>query len=170
MPIYGNMIGGGAAPLKTLILEDENGNEFFGVVTDSAQLLTANAKNDIRSGTVAVTDEGIVTGSKEILEYRTTAAYRGILPGKSFTIPLSDHNKYDYTKLQCIIVKFNTSFSDSTSAEKIVINDGVYNVGSGEKIASVTKNEETQSIDLNITNTTENRYYIHYFTYREEEN
>lgn len=167
--ISGNMVGSYSQLGRTFILTDENGNEITGVCVDNPVVFTAG-DNDVREGMIYASDSGVSTGNKEILEYRTTAAYRGILPGQTFSIPLSDHNMYDYTKLQCVIVKFNTSFANSVAAEKIVINNGVYNVGSTDKIADVTKNAETQSIELNIINTTEDRYYIHYFTYREEEN
>lgn len=46
----------------TLILVDENGVEVVAVMTDEEVDLTATA-NDIRLGVVAVTDEGIVTGT-----------------------------------------------------------------------------------------------------------
>jgi hypothetical protein len=61
MPIYGNMIGG-AAPIKTMIIRDEDGNEVVGVVTDSVHILTAT-NADIVAGKVAVTEDGIVTGT-----------------------------------------------------------------------------------------------------------
>lgn len=164
--INGNMIGG-SAPLKTVILTDENGNEITGVVTGSEVIFTAT-DNDVREGMVYASDSGVSTGTKDIPIYRTTAGFWSVLPGESFAIPLSGFNKYDYTKLQCIITPFNTKFADSVAAEKVVINDSVYPTGSTEKISDVTKNAETKSIDLNITNTTESNYYIRYFTYREE--
>ena len=61
MPIYGNMIGG-FAPAKTFIIQDEEGYELIGVVTDSVHILTATDA-DIIAGKVAVTEDGIVTGT-----------------------------------------------------------------------------------------------------------
>lgn len=61
MPIYGNMIGG-FSPAKTFIIQDEEGNELIGVVTDSVHILTATDA-DIIAGKVAVTEDGIVTGT-----------------------------------------------------------------------------------------------------------
>lgn len=166
--ISGNMVGSYSQLGKTLMIVDENGTEMVGVVTSNEVLLTANATTDIREGTVAVTDAGIVVGEKIIPAYETTQASRLIRPGSDFTIPLNDRDKYDYTQLQCIIVLKNTTLSTSVAAENVVINDGVYLVGSTNKLSTVTKNSDTKSIDLNLMNNTENSYYIKYFTYREE--
>lgn len=165
--ILGNATGGFGFP-KTYVIVDENGNEFTGVYVESETIFTAT-DNDVREGCVYAGDSGVSTGTKDIPIYRTTSGFRGILPGKSFSIPLSVFDKYDYTKLQCIITPLNTNYSDSTSAEKVVIENSVYNVGSTIKLTDVTKNVETKSIDLNIKNNTNINYYIRYFTYREEE-
>ena len=165
--ILGNATGGFGFP-KTYIITDSDGNELTGVYVESETVFTAT-DNDVREGMVYASDSGVSVGQKEILEYRTTTGVRVVTPGSNLSIPLSVHNKYDYTKLQCIITAFNTSLSDSLSAEKVVINNAVYNVGSATKISDVTKNEATKSIDLNITNDANSNCYIRYFTYREED-
>lgn len=165
--VCGNASGGFGFP-KSLVIVDENGNEFTGVVTDEVKVFTAT-DNDVREGMVYASENGVSTGTKDIPAYRTTAGFCCIASGKPFSIPLKMHDKYDYTKLQCIITPVNTSSSNSVAAEKVVINDAVYQVGSTEKISDVTKNETTKSIDLNIVNDTNLNYYIRYFTYREEE-
>ena len=55
----------------TYILVDESGNEIPAVYVDSEQVFTATA-NDIRIGTVAANNDGIVEGEKEIPAYHTT--------------------------------------------------------------------------------------------------
>lgn len=62
--IFGNMIGG-TAPLKTVTLVDENGNEVVGVVTESEVVFTA-VDSDVRKGKVYASDHGISTGTLEI--------------------------------------------------------------------------------------------------------
>lgn len=166
--IYGNMVGGGGVLGKSVIIKGTDGTELVGVVTDKETVLTATP-NDIRKGKIAGTENGIIEGEKEIPAYETTAGTQLIMAGKKFSIPLSLRNKYDYTKLQCVIVAQNTNTTDSVATEKVVINDVVYAVNSTEKLADVTKNAITKSIDLNITNDTDKKYYIRYFTYREEE-
>lgn len=164
--IVGNSVGG-ASPLKTLILEDPSGLEITGVVTESEQVLTAVASQDIREGKVAITSDGIVTGSKRIPAYETTQSNYCVLPGASFSIPLEDYDKYDYTKFQCMIAKYNTSPSDSVTVDRVVINNNVYAVNSSTVLSSVTKNKDTKSIDLNINNNTDDTYIIYYVTYKE---
>jgi hypothetical protein len=78
--INGNMIGNGAAPLKTVIIEDADGNEMVGVVTGSEVIFTAT-DNDVRSGFVYASDGGISTGTKDIPAYRTYTGQEIILPG-----------------------------------------------------------------------------------------
>ena len=46
---------------NTYLLYDEAGNEFVGVVVSEETVFTATA-NDIRKGTVAVTEKGVTEG------------------------------------------------------------------------------------------------------------
>lgn len=60
--IYGNVVGGGSGFGKTFLIEDENGNQLTGIVVDELTIFTATAE-DIKSGKVAGTDSGVVTGT-----------------------------------------------------------------------------------------------------------
>lgn len=148
------------------ILVDEDGNEMPAVYVDSEVDLNATA-NDIRIGTTAVNNNGIVEGDKVIPSYHTTESTRIIKSGESFTIPLSHLDLYAYTKLQAIICPFNTSVSDSVSAEKISVEDNVYPVQSTESLSVVKKDDENKTINLGIINDTDLTYLIRYFTYKE---
>lgn len=165
--ISGNMVGSYSQIGKTFILTDENGVELTGVVVDQETIFTAG-DNDVREGMVYASDSGVSTGTKNIPAYRTTCGYQAIPPGQAFSIPLAMYDSYDYTQFQCMIAPLNTSFDDSCAVNKIVINDGVYNVQSIDKISSVTKNFDTTSIDLNIVNSDSKVNFIYYFTYKEE--
>lgn len=167
MSIYGNMVGGGGSGLgKTLIFEDEMGNSFTGVITENVQVFDATPA-DVKIGKRFVSDVGIAEGI-DTKTYRTERASYLIFPGENFSIPLEEYNKYDYTKFQAIIALFNTTFLDSIVTDKISIYDAVYSVNSSDKLSVVTKNEETKSVDLNITNDTDNVYVVHYNTYKGE--
>lgn len=167
--IYGNTVGVSACP-KSYVLETEDGTQrLVGVLVGEETVFTADASTDIREGKTAATEKGVVTGSKMIPSYETTRSSRIIRPGSSYSIPLSDRDKYNYTQLQCIIVSQNTSISDSFAADKVVIDDGVYQVGSIEKLSTITKNADTKTIELNLINDTDETQYIRYFTYKEEE-
>lgn len=169
MSIYGNMVGGGGFGLgKTLIFEDEIGNQFTGVATESVQIFTAD-DSKVAAGYTYVSDKGISTGSREFLSYRTTQSCHLVWPGESYSIPLVDYDKWDYTKFQCVIANFNTDINDSTAVDKVVLSDSVFNVNSTTVLATITKNSETKSIDLNIVNNSENTQIIYYTTYKEEE-
>lgn len=165
MALYGNMIGG-AAPLRTLIIEDDSGNTITGVVTGSEVVFTAT-DNDVRKDLVYASDNGISVGTKVIPAYHTTEGYKFITSGSDFVIQIVQNDKYDFTKFQAIICPYTTSIAGSVAAEKVVINDGVYVVNSTELVATVTKNSETQSINLGIKNESPNIYLVRYFTYKE---
>lgn len=163
--ISGNMVGG-AAPLRTLILEDESGNQLTGVVVSSEVIFTANADEDIREGKIAATDKGVVTGSAIIPTYQTSEGAKLIQNGTAFEFSVKN---YDYTKLQAIICNFNTSLNNSVSANKVVINDSVYDVNSISSLAVVTK-EQTDTngvISFGITNSSGAPCVIRYFMYKE---
>lgn len=165
--IIGNIVGG--KPLiKSYILETEDGQEIPAVLTSQEVVFTATP-NDIREGKVAATGSGVVTGEKVIPSYHTTEMYRYVPVGEDFLIPLSDMDKYDYTKLQVIICKFNTTMDDSVLSEKVAILDKVYNVGSDEVLATVIKDKNTKSINLGITNNSGHPCVIRCFTYKEIE-
>lgn len=164
--INGNAVGGITGYGKTFILTDENGNELTGVVVGEETIFTADA-SDIKIGKIAAIDSGVVEGT-DTKTYRTEQGSQLILQGESFSLVLDLYDQYSYTKFQCIIAQFNTSFEDSVCAEKISLNNCVYNTNSVEEVSVVTKNIENRSIDLNIVNDTEHMYVVHFITYKEE--
>ena len=163
--LYGNPCGGFGMP-KMLEIVDDNGNTIIGTVTDSEVIFDAT-RDDVKVGKIFASADGVQEGI-DTRTYRTTHASKTILPGEQFSIPLEDYEKYNYTKFQAMIAEFNTTQYDSVSVVKISLNDAVYDVNSTIKISDVTKNSSTKSIDLNITNNTNNTYVIHYSTYKEE--
>jgi hypothetical protein len=167
--ISGNMVGSYSQMGKTFILVDENGAEITGVCVDNPVVFTAG-DNDVREGMVYASDDGVSTGTKDIPIYRTFAGNYIIKPGAKFSIPMPDYNQYDYTVFQCMISLIDFSnINNSVATNMISIKNSVYEVNSTVKLSDISKNVDTKSIDLNINNDSENYYFIHYFTYREEE-
>lgn len=165
--ISGNMVGMYSTIGKTLVLVDEDGNELTGVVTENVQMFDATPA-DVRINKTFVSDNGIETGENTIT-YRTSEGIRLVLPETQFSIAFDGYDQHDYTKLQCIITKYASNSSERMGAEKIVLNNNVYDVGSSTSVSEITKNSETKSIDLNITNNSSDVYMIYFFTYKEEE-
>ena len=167
--IYGNVVGSSTTLGKSVVIKDDSGTEFVGVVVDQETVLTATP-NDIRKGKIAATEDGIIEGEKEIPAYHTTQGARAISVGSEFIITsLKDLNKYDYTKLQAIICDFNTSLSDSVSTNKVCIDDNVYDVQSTERLSVVTKNDNDKIIEFGIINETSKPQILRFFTYKEIE-
>ena len=156
----------GGEPVNTYILVDENGVEVPAVLVDEKVTLTATT-NDIRIGTTAVTEQGVVTGEKEIPAYITTAGARKITAGSDFVLKVRD-GLYAYTKLQALFCVFNTNINDSVSTDRVVINDSVYPVNSIKPLSAVTLDDSNESILFNIKNDGNNAYVLRYFTFKEE--
>jgi hypothetical protein len=157
-------VGGGDDDTNTYILVDENGYEVPAVLVDEPVMLTASAATDIRKGMTAVTDEGVVTGEKDIPAYHTTEGSKVITNGSRLIIPILDYN---YTKLQAIVCSFNTTLSNSVSANKVAINGSVYPVKSTVAESTVSVDETNQRIDLGSTNDSGSPVIIKYFSYKE---
>ena len=167
MAIMGNVVGNGASPLKTLILEDPtSGLEIWGTVVDNEQVLDAKP-SDVRIGKKVVTDSGVIEGTAVI--YRTTVSSCVILPGEQLSIPLNVNDKYDYTKFQCIVVVYSSDYSNNVVTKYVSINNNVFSIATSEKVSSITKNSTTKSIDLNLTNDSQDIYEIFYATYKQED-
>lgn len=154
----------GSDNTQTYILVDEEGNEIPAVLVDEEVTLTANAATDIRIGTTAVTDEGVVTGGKEIPVYHATEGSKLVTNGSKLVLSIP---RYNYTRLQAIICSFNTNMANSVAAEKVAINDCVYPVQSTEVESTITLNDEIGYIDFGITNTSGKPCLIRYFTFKE---
>ena len=161
--IYGNVVGSSGRLGKTIIIQDEDGQELVGVVTNEKAVFDATP-NDIRLGKIAATTEGVTQGEKVIPSYNTSEGYK-LIPSGS-TVKITGVKDCEYTKLQALICVFNSSISDSVATEKVCINEGVYPVNSAEQIATVVVEEENSAISLGITNESENPVLVRYFMYR----
>lgn len=148
---------------ETYILVDEEGNEIPAVLTAEEVDLTATA-NDIRLGSIAVTDDGVITGEKEIPAYYVAEGYRLVTEGSLFAVP---HAYYDYTKLQAIICTYNSTPSESVEAKKVAILDNVYDVNSTVSISVINKDDTNARVDFGFTNDSGSMCVIRYFMYKE---
>ena len=167
MAIYGNPVGG-ALNAKTFMLEVNGGKTEIAATVVGEETVFDATPNDVRTGKKFATSSGVEVGTKDIPAYRTAQGGVIIKPNENFSIVLEGYSQYDYTKLQCLISKFNTSVDDSVAVDKVVIGDNVYAVNSTIPLAAVTKDAATKSIKLNIKNESSVDYVLRYFTYREE--
>lgn len=151
----------GGDDTNAYILVDENGYEVPAVLVDEPVMLTANAVTDIRKGMTAVTDEGVVTGEKEIPAYYTMEGMRVITAGKAFSLEKMGKDAA-FTKMQALLCM------NSVATDKVSINAKVYAVNSTEVLSEVVVDTTANTIDFGITNDSGKPYVIRYFTYREE--
>lgn len=147
----------------TYILVTPDGEEIPAAVVKELTVFDATA-NDIREGKTAATETGVTVGTKIIPSYHTDEGIRIVPENSQFILPVPH---WDYTKLQAIICPFNTSLNNSVSAEKVAIEDNVYEVHSTDIIASVSKDSENTRIDFGLINVTDKPCLIRYFMYKE---
>nr|DAF80847.1 MAG TPA: hypothetical protein [Bacteriophage sp.] len=165
--IYGNPVGGAISP-KTFELQYNNtATPIIATVVGQETIFDAT-ENDVRKGMTFASNAGVKVGTKDIPAYRTVQGAIIIEPEESFSILLKQYSQYDYTQLQCLISKFNTTINDSVAVDRVVIGDKVYAVNSTTELSSVEKNSDTESINLNITNNTSDAFVLRFFTYKEE--
>lgn len=111
--------------------------------------LTATA-NDIRIGSVAVTDTGVVEGAKVIPTYQTKIGTRVIQANAAIVLPESD--KYDYTKIQATIAVYGTKISNSVQVDKVTVDNSLYTANSTDKLSDLIKDHENAQVDFGIIN------------------
>lgn len=165
--INGNVVGGNGATPKTIVLTDDDGNECVAVLVEKETMFDATP-NDIREGKTAVTDEGIVVGTKNIPAYRTHQGVQIIMSGSKFILKLKNFDAYDYTKFQAVFCERNTSLSNSVAVSQVAIDDNVYEVLSTIAVSEIVKNDDEKSIDFGIMNASDKPYIVRYFTFKEE--
>lgn len=163
--LYGTPVIAPAA-IKTVMLEDGDGNSLTAVVTGEETVFTAT-DNDVREGMVYASDGGVSTGTKDIPLYHTTSGVQAVPANSEFKITISKNNRYDYTELQAMTMPYKARMDQSVLVDRVVINDNVYNIGSSEIVSTVTKNINDKSIDLGIINGN-TPSIIRFFSYKEE--
>lgn len=164
MPVFMPFVGDFKMP-NIFILRDAEGTEVTAVSVEEKTEFTAT-ENDIREGKIAATENGVTEGTKVIPSYHTVTGYMLIPSGDNFAIPFTDE-LYDFTKLQVIICPFSGSIAGSVAAEKVAIDETVYDAYSTASFATVTKDAENKTINLGFANDSESLYLIRYFTYKE---
>lgn len=150
----------------TFILVDKDGNEYPAVYVDSNIEFTAT-EDDIRLGKTAITGAGVVTGTKDIPNYRAQEGIVEIESGMDLDIFMFS-DMCQYTVLQSIICGYNTNTVDSVSAEKVVIEGKVYDAGSTVSLSTVTIDLDMQSIKFGLTNNSEKPLVIRYMIIKED--
>lgn len=149
---------------NTYVITNADGTQRAYAVKSSDTPVTLTAtENDIRLGTTAVTNEGYTEGSKEIPAYHTRTGRKVIFAGNEMSLTLTD---FDYTFLQVIVTKLGSTISESVEAYAVVIDDVLYQANSTTKLADVTKDSSTNTINLGITANEDT--VLRYFTMREE--
>ena len=166
MAIYGNPVGG-ALNAKTFMLEVNGGKTEIAATVVGEQTVFDATENDVRKGMTFASSNGVKIGQKNIPAYETRMSYFVVEPNESCSIPLSDEDRYAYTKFQCIIVVYSSDYSSNVTTKYVSMNDGLFSVETSSKVSNITKNSKTKSIDLNMTNNSSDVYEIIYFTYKE---
>jgi len=143
MSIYGNAVGG-TAPIKTLIMTDEDGNEITGVVTGSEVIFDATPA-DVRIGKKFASNEGIQVG-----ELVVSSSYGSIVlsANSEAAIPAPE---YEYSHLMVTICRYDTNEEQSVVPMYVSVGDAMYDAISGTKLSDIAVDTENGQINLGIT-------------------
>lgn len=144
--IHGNVVGCGSAPLKTVQLIDESGNELLGVVVGEETIFTAT-DNDVRENIVYAGNNGLSVGTKFIPAYYSNFGKKFVLKNNEAIIYMP---KYNYENLMVTISTYDTSLSQSLDVTYISIDNAMYEIGSKTKFADIVIDEENEQIKLGV--------------------
>lgn len=124
--------------------------------------LTATA-NDIREGSVAVVNSGVITGEKFIPPYVAAYGTKFALADSEATL---DGYETNYNQIMLSLAPYDSSINASTAVNYISIGDSLYEVGTGTKVSDITKDVDNDQIFLGITPTAKS--VLRFFVVREE--
>ena len=146
------------------VLSNADGSKKIYAQLSSKEPITLTAtENDIRLGSTAITNEGFVEGTKDIPAYYSWTGKKIIQAGSAVTISIP---KYQYTQLLVTLSNYNTSISESVEVVATNIEDEMYEAKTTTKLADITLDDATETIDLGIT--ADVKSVLRYFTMKEE--
>ena len=146
------------------VLANADGTQKVYAQLSSKDPITLTAtENDIRQNTSAITNTGYTQGTKDIPAYHSQTGLKVIPAGSEVSITLPKH---DYSELQVILSKFNTSVYDSVEVVATSIEDSVYEAKATTKLADITLDDATETINFGIT--ADVKSVLRYFTMKEE--
>ena len=148
-----------------LTTTDSDDTAYAQLASQEPVTLTAT-ETDVRMGALAVTENGIIEGTKDIPPYHTKQGTVIFLPNEEIKLQFYTEI-HDYTGFQATIAKFNTEAKNSVDVEMVVINGSVYRVGSTDVISTVRKDTENKIIDLGIVNG-DSKCILRYILFKEE--
>lgn len=135
----------------------------YAVTTAEEAIKLTATENDIRLNTCAITDTGYTEGKKDIPAYHTQTGKKIVQAGAAVSITLAD---YKFTHIHAMLSKFNTNIVNSVHVYANVIEGVLYEANSNTKLADITVDDATQTINLGIT--ADEKSVLRYFTMREE--
>lgn len=130
MKIMGNMVGSYSNLGKTLVLEDEHGNELYAVVTDQEHIFDAEP-HDVRLDKVFAGDNGVQVGTKHLPLYNYA-----IINDTGLCIDVcGTHLSHDGNDGYVVIPEYNPSYIGN-----------YYNVADGKWYADAEFSVEAENI------------------------
>lgn len=146
------------------VLTNGDGSARAYAVKSAEEAITLTAtENDIRKATTAITDKGYTEGQKDIPAYHTQTGKKIVQAGATVSITLED---YEFTHIHAMLSTFDTNIAGSVSVYANVVEGALYAANSNTKLADLTIDAETSTINLGIT--AENKSVLRYFLIREE--
>ena len=119
--------------------------------------------NDIRIGTKAVTNSGVVDGDKDIPAYYCRYGSKLVFAESEIVIDIPE---YDFKSLMISIASYNTKISDSISVNFVSVGTEMYEAKATTKLADITVDTTNERINVGIT--ASEKSVVRYFVIKEE--
>lgn len=164
MGSYAGLIDGLENPERvvyTVTLDGEN--EVFAQLYGEEKVQLTATPNDIREGSVAITETGVITGEKFIPSY--ISAHGAKLTPANKPVTLSSYESI-YDQIMVTLAPFESSINESVAIRYVSIGDSIYDVTTGSKVSDIKKDIANEQIVLGITPT--EKSVLRYFVLREE--
>ena len=146
------------------VLANADGTQKIYAQLSSKEPITLTAtENDIRLGSTAITNVGYTEGAKDIPAYHSMYGKKIIQAGQEASLT---NYEYDYKNLMVTIAPYNSSIGESTSINYVSVDDAMYEAKNVAKLADITKDASSETINLGITVT--EKSVLRYFVVREE--
>jgi hypothetical protein len=164
MGSYAGLIDGLENPERvvyTVTLDGEN--EVFAQLHGEEKVQLTATPNDIREGSVAITETGVITGEKFIPSYISRYGKKYVLANSEAVITGA---ATDYKQIMISIAPFDSSLDASVGINYVSVDDSVYDVNTGLKVASITKDVANDRVNLGVIAT--EKSVLRYFLVEEE--
>ena len=144
---YAGMIDELENPEKTVYLftPDDGTTTIYAQLVGQEKVDLNATPNDIRIGTKAVTNSGVVDGDKEIPAYYSSYGSKLVYEDTEVIITIPE---YDFKSLMIHIASYNTKMSDSVSINAVSVGTEMFEAKTTTKLSDIIIDSTNEQIKV----------------------